>query len=299
MSRILAIHGVATHIDPRRFSFRNLTGADALGTFLSSTPRLVSLPEALAGRGDALTIDDATRAGGDAALLARKHGHAVTLFVNPGQVESGAPYAFLALNALLDGLDDQRREFEGRMFATSTGAHRQLLRRAIKTKVREIADEQARLDLVNRLAAGWGITHLEVPPHFSTLRKRDLMALRDAGVDLQNHGWSHTDHSILSVEASRREVSEGRGWLQRELALDATYFAVPFGDVLPLPNASTGCEIWFTVTNAIPPGRHAPNVFNRETPDLPEGDGRPRLVSAGLRAVSSWTSRLLAFVGRS
>ena len=286
MSRILAIHGVAAHVDSRRFAFRNLSDVHSLNRFLSSSRRFVPLPEALAGRGDALTVDDATRAGADAALLARTHGHAVTLFVNPGQVESGAPHSFLMLNALLDSLVGRQREFEGEVFAVSTTVHRQVLRRAIKARLREVADEQARLDLVRMLAAEWGIARLDVPPHFSTLSKGDLIALRDAGVDLQNHGWLHTHHAILSAHESGREVRDGRAWLQRELDLDAMYFAVPYGEALPLPGAADACEVWFTGTDALAPGPHPSKVFNRETPHLPNGAG-------------SWTSRLLAFVRRS
>ena len=288
-SRILALHGVAARIDPRRFAFRNRSSVDALDTFLSSSPRFVPLPDALAGRGDALTVDDTTRAAADAALLARRHGHAVSLFVNPGQVELGAPYAFVMLYALIDGLNSRPREFEGQVFAMSTTAHRQALHGAIKGKLRRIADERARRDLLKTLAAEWGMARLEVPPHFSTLSRQDLVALRDAGVDLQNHGWTHTEPAMLSAMESDREVRDGRAWLQRELDLDARYFAAPYGEALPLPGAAAACEVWFTLTGALARGRHSAGVFNRETPPVPEGTGLLR----AMRHAGAWAWRFL------
>jgi hypothetical protein len=266
---ILTLHGVAQGVDRRRFGFRNLCEIAALRRFLSSVPRLVPLPEALAGGGSALTIDDATTAAANAALLAREYGHAVSLFVNAGQVESGRPYSFVVLNALLDGLDGQPCPFEGTSFPTATTAQRQALRDAIKARLCTVTDEPAREELVRALAAGWRVRSLEVPPHFRTLTKQDLIALRDAGVDLQNHGWSHSHHASLTPEASGREISEGRHWLKRQLGVDAAYFAVPFGDALPPPGLAAPCAAWLTLLDALPPGPLAPGVFNRATLALP------------------------------
>ena len=87
---MFCIHGIAPVVDRERFLHRNLLPAAALEAYLAGAAPFVTIAEALAGRGNALTIDDATRAGADAALMARAAGHEVTLFVNPGQVESGA-----------------------------------------------------------------------------------------------------------------------------------------------------------------------------------------------------------------
>lgn len=277
MAHILAIHGVAPNVDRSRFSFRNMSDMDQLRDFLSTAPRFVALPEALAGRGHALTIDDATRGAADAALLARELGHDVSVFVNPEQVESGTPHSFLVLNVLLDNLDGQPCEFESASFPTATRANRQTLRRKIKTMLAAVATELGRRELVTGLAKRWRVQLPESPPHFQTLRKRDLLDLRDAGVDLQNHGWSHCDHAFLAMEDSAREVREGRTWLRRELGVDAPYFAVPFGEALPRAGAAESCEAWFTVTASRSPGLLAPGVFNRSEldPVLWRGTLRP------------------------
>jgi hypothetical protein len=265
MSRVLAIHGVSSApIDRGRFGFRNLSSARQLAQLLSSAERFVPLLDALADRGDALTIDDATRAGMEAALLARRYGHAVTLFVNPGQIELGEPYAFVALNGLLDCLDGEPKEFEETRFQTSTFAERQMLRSAIKATLRAMTSEPPRLALVRTLADRWHVGALDVPLHFSTLTARDLTALLDAGVDLQNHGWFHSDHSRLTAEDSEAEIRNARSWLQRQLGVDAQYFAAPFGETLP-PAVPAACDVWLTLTHTVAAGWVKPRVFNRET----------------------------------
>ena len=286
MARILTSHGIAARVDRRLFAFRNLWTAEALGKWLSSQRQFVPLPDALAGRGEAFTIDDATRAGADAALLARRHGHAVSLFINPEQVDAGAPYAFVLLNVVLDRARGDGLEFEERMYPVSADAERQTLRRAVKASLQRIADESARRLMVTQLAGHWRVDDLSVPPHFATLTTRDLAALRDAGVDLQNHGWSHTHHAALSAAASDREVREGRTWLQRELGVDARYFAVPFGEALPPDGAAPACDVWFTSTHTMRAGFHGANVFNRE--DAQEEAGPTR----------SWASRLRSLIPR-
>lgn len=281
--QVLTIHGIAPAVIPKTFCFRNICDADVMARYLTSVPAFVPLVDAIAGRGDALTIDDCIRGAADAALLARRLGHAVTLFVNPGQVESGAPYAFLVLNALLDGLSRRICAFEGTKSRIGTYVERQALRHRIKTRMCALTDEQARLEFVKSLGPQWGVTVPEVPPHFRTLSRDELVALRDAGVALENHGWSHSDHTGLSPAESVREIREGRAWLQRELGVEAAYFASPFGEALPSPEALEHCTMWFAASQAMPSGRLSPQVFNRKFLDLPT----PGAASVGgLRATS-------------
>ena len=267
--QVLTIHGIAPAVIPKTFCFRNICDADTMARYLESVPPFVPLADAIAGRGDALTIDDAIRGAADAALLARQHGHAVTLFVNPGQIESGGPYAFLVLNALLDSLKDRVCVFEGVKSRIRTHAERQSLRRRIKARLCLLAEEQARFDFVTNLADQWGVTTPEVPPHFRTISLDELLTLRDAGVAIENHGWSHSDHTSLSPAASVREIHKGRAWLQRELGVKAAYFASPFGEALPAPEALKYCAMWFAASQLMPAGRRSPHVFNRKFLDLP------------------------------
>lgn len=294
--RVWAMHGVIEEVDRQRFAHRNLLETEAVRQHLRSRSAYVSLADALAGNGDALTIDDATCAGADAALLARQHGHAVTLFVNPGQVESREPYHFLVLNTALDALSDERCTFEGTTYPTATTAERQALRRTIKSRLATIKEERGRLEFVRALGREWGVHDLRVPAHFETLSRDDLIELCSAGVDLQNHGWSHSHHPNLTPSESLREIHEGRRWLERELNLQAPYFAVPFGDALPHGPTSEACDVWFSVDHRMPRGAYPPNVFNREElaidagrPSAEDGSPWPAAASSGLvTRLSRW-----------
>jgi hypothetical protein len=77
----------------------------------------------------ALTIDDSTMAGAEACLIARKFGHEVTLFLNPHQIISQAPYFFTILNLAIDRVAARGRLLDprftlGRPNFASCGAKR-------------------------------------------------------------------------------------------------------------------------------------------------------------------------------
>lgn len=271
MGRVFTLHGVAPRVQPRRFVYRNISDEETLTAILAARERFVPLADALAGRGDALTVDDATRASADAALLARRHGHAVTLFVNPGQVDPPAPYSFHLLSALLDAVRVRRVIFDGEPFATRTLRQRDLLRARLKERLRDIRTEEARAGLIRTLASEWRVASLEIPPFLETLQIEDLRSLLDSGVEIQNHGWSHACHQRLTPMESAREIERGRDWLSNRLGVDARAFAVPFGDVMP--HAGAACEMWLTVDDRYPRGPIAPGVWNRDTLEAPPKRG--------------------------
>jgi peptidoglycan/xylan/chitin deacetylase (PgdA/CDA1 family) len=275
MGRVLTTHGVATGADPARWAFRNIANLDVFHTFLASTPRMAPLRDVLRGRGIALTIDDATRASYDAALLARELGHHVSLFVNPAQVESGDPYWFSLIHLLLDRLPPGEYDFEGVSCGASTRREQLRLRERVKVRCRSMPDEKERSGLILELARRWRVSLDDVPPHLRTLRKEDLVQLRDAGVDLQNHGWSHDDHARLTAKETMREISAGREWLKRELGVDSPYFAVPYGDVLPASAALRSCDSWLTLYDRWPFGRLTSRTFNREELDFGSPAAKP------------------------
>src|SRR5215208_1735542 len=101
---ILAMHGVVEGMSTARFCHRNLLDRSEFVHHLTERPPYLSIAAALAGEGRAITIDDATFAAADAALLAREFGHSVMIFINPYNVLTGTVYFFGILNVLLDRL---------------------------------------------------------------------------------------------------------------------------------------------------------------------------------------------------
>jgi peptidoglycan/xylan/chitin deacetylase (PgdA/CDA1 family) len=291
MARILALHGTAEHVNRRRFVFRNITRLDTLHAFLAESPPFVPIADALGGRGDALTIDDATQAAAHAARLARAHGHAVSLFVNPAQVESGEPYWFALLHALVDGLAQDVCDFDGRTFDAASPEGQKALHNAIKVSCWALPEETDRAACIRDLADRWRVT-LDVPPHLATLGAADLRALRDAGVAIENHGWSHLHHAALAPDESLREIRRGREWLQRELGVPAAHFAVPYGDVGPHAAVGSACATWLTLSRKWPEGPAGPDAFNRAEPAFRKKRGRsPRKDQRS--AARRWLSRLM------
>jgi hypothetical protein len=287
--RVLCIHGVAPTIDRERFLHRNLLPSAVLRDVLDNAERFVSIEGALAGHGNALSIDDATRAGADAAMMARNAGHAVTIFVNPGQVESGAPYHFLLLNALLDQVRGDSVELEEVRYPVATNRDRQALRRVLKERLRQLPGEEQRRVEVEELARAWDAGRLGVGKPFTTLTRADLSALVDAGVDLQNHGWTHAFHPALPPDESAEEIRRGREWLHREFGVDARWFAAPFGDSLP-HDVAMDCDAWFTFNGEWQEGWLAPRVYNRANLPIP----RPQTAQSMLGRVSGAVRGLAA-----
>ena len=273
MGRVWCLHGAVPGAAPTLLEHRFISDSGLLSRFLAQSSRFVPLRDALDDQGAALTVDDATHAAAEACGIARSYGHAVTLFINPGQVESGQPYWFVQLKVLLDGLPGNPCEFEDRSFPTATFRDRLRLREAIKRQVCTIKTEEGRSARVVALARQWQIAPREVPRHATTLSIRDLRQLLAAGVDIQNHGWSHAHHASLSPAESAEEVRRGRDWLHHQLGIDAQYFAVPFGDVLPDPPAAACCSTWLTLDSELPLGPVSAQVFNRVDLTLQRGPG--------------------------
>jgi len=293
MGRVFSLHGAVPDAAPTLLEHRFVSDSGLLSRFLAQSPRFVSLRDALDDKGAALTVDDATHASAEACRIARSHGHPVTLFINPGQVESGQPYWFVQLKVLLDGLPGNPCEFENRSFPTATFRDRLRLRQVIKTRLCTIKTEAERSARVVALARQWQQAPIEVPRSGSTLSLEDVRELVAAGVDIQNHGWSHAPHASLSPAESAEEVRRGRDWLRSHLGIDAQYFAVPFGDVLPGPPAAAWCTTWLTLNGKLPPGRVSPQVFNREDLTMQRGPGfmaaaRERLGRSFAALASRW-----------
>jgi peptidoglycan/xylan/chitin deacetylase (PgdA/CDA1 family) len=269
LSTAYTLHGVAAGVQLSKFAYRNVSEKATLEAILRTRAKFVPLDQAIAGNGDALTVDDATRASADAALLARQYGHAVTLFVNPGQIESGETYSFLSMAVLLDSVESRTVRFESEDIPFRSARQKNALRERLKVRLRATATETERIAFVNRLAEAWGVNSLTIPAYLKTLTMSELRSLAQAGVDIQNHGWFHDCHENLSTGESVTSIEKGRRWLRENLNVDARYFAVPYGDTMPKELTSVDCDLWLTVDHRLPPGMIGDKILNRETLEAP------------------------------
>ena len=270
---IYAIHGAVEARDAELFSHRIMHDRAVLERFLRDRPsKFGSVEDALAGRCDALTIDDATGAGGFAVELAVRHGHQATIFVNPYYVESGASYFFNILNEALDATRQPTVNWGGTVYSLATFDDRRRFRKVIQQRYRKTALESDRLKLVEEVAERMGVPGVKLSSCSRTLSLADLKALVAVGVRLENHGWTHVDYSTLTDSEIKQEMYSGRTWLEAKSISAATLFAVPFGQEPPRAVAGV-CACWLMLTGKFPEGAlTAPSMdymaWNRVTPEL-------------------------------
>ncbi len=264
MSDIYALHGVIDRVDAKLFSHRNMTPAHHVRARLDTQQKLVPLADALAGKGDALTIDDATVASARAALLARQLGHAVTLFVNPWQVADGRVDPFASLHWLLDQTRKRKVTLRGKTWWLLTYRQKDSLRAEIKRRLRLHDDPQESHRLIEELRGALGVTDLDIPDYLQSLTIPQLRELRDAGVDIQNHYWTHLDPAAHTPARFADEWARAQDWLAENLGIASRFFASPFGDYFPQPDFLAEQKIvCLLLSHSHPSGTLGPRVVNR------------------------------------
>ncbi|HLJ53772.1 MAG TPA: polysaccharide deacetylase family protein, partial [Chthonomonadaceae bacterium] len=253
---ISVIHGAVTCLDANRFAHRSLVDKERLTDFLRSREKpLVSRAQAHAGLGDALTIDDATVASAEAAALARRFGHCVTLFVNPSYIVAGRPYELIELSCLLDRTRITRVDWRGREYQLGLADERGHFRRACKEQIRALADEASVRCYLAKIALALEVEDPEIPGFLRTLTRADLRQLIDAGVDVQNHGWSHRNIDLLTEGEVCDDLVMGREWLRDALGVEPDAYAVPDGAALPSARIRAAVpELWYCANAALPAG---------------------------------------------
>jgi glycosyltransferase involved in cell wall biosynthesis len=258
-------HGVVARPAPDTLADRNLLAHEAFARFLGRRPvPFGRLEDATAGARDALTVDDGTLAARDAALLARETGHAVTLFLNPFNVETGTPYWFSRLDVAVDRATRPSCRVDGHELSLSHPAGRRELRSAVRARIRRLTTEELRRDAVDTLAADLGVRDLTLPAHLAPVSPRDVGTLVAAGVRIENHGWTHLDPESCPREALWLDIARGREWLAERAGSDGRAYAVPFGESPPPAEPPDGLvDVWYLASPAIPAGRGAGRVFNR------------------------------------
>ena len=276
---VYAMHGIFSEGDAKAFQNRCLIREDKFERLLSSLPfKFVSLDDAVAGRGEALTVDDATNAAYRAAKLAREHGHAVTVFVNPYFVRSQRPYFFLELNWFLDRTNCSSIQFEGTTFPLNFRSERRAFRIRVKDRYCMLASVEEIESTIGNIGVGLGVERDGLPGHLRTMTELELRRLVEAGVGIQNHGFSHIHPKALLWPQLMREITLAQEWIRDVCGQESRHFAVPFGDSLPqwrLPK-ERGLN-WFTLHDQVQHGALGPGIWNRLPVEaLLEGLNEPR-----------------------
>jgi hypothetical protein len=259
-----AVHGVVYSASRDLFNHRNLLDIETFSTYLANRPPYGPLATSIVNGNDALTLDDSTFAAAEAALIARKLEHCVTLFVNGYNISSGMPYSFSRLNAALDDACRVCIEYEGKHFDLQTTTGKQVFRKAVKSKLLMISEEDGRQDFITTIGQLLGVRDIVIPPYLLPITERDLNHLMSKGVDIQNHGWMHAGIAALTPASLSDNIHLGQKWLQSR-GTTADMYAIPNGDGLPSVNSPKLWKAWFLLDDSLPIGEVRPGVFNRRT----------------------------------
>lgn len=264
---IWIVHGIVAQADPLSFTHRILLDASRFKSFLERrSDKFVDLDQAVAGRGDALTIDDSTSAAADAAELCRATGHAVTVFVNARNIAWQQTYWFAMLNALVDGCTCDSVLLDGEAFQLHNPSARRRFRKAAKHAALSLDSEEAREAFILRLAQSVNVTPLAVPGHLATISLDRLCGLQAAGVRIENHGWTHGNVAAMSRQELIEDIRKGADWLREAASVEVSHYAVPFGTARPpstLPFSLYG--LWHLADENLPAGWLNARIVNRAT----------------------------------
>ncbi len=260
---IFLLHGIVDTYVPGASAYRNYVPRKAFEAYLRSRRAPFGAWSADEPAGDVLTVDDATRGGADACMCARRLGHEVTFFVNPYQIATGQPYFFSLLDAVIDTRRADSVTYRDEVYdLTDRGGVARFRFAAMRALFVKPAPE-AYADVVE-LAALLGAADAQVGEHQQPISLGDLIALRDAGARIENHGWSHVEISSLTDAGFAEHVIAGREWLQREASVQANLYAVPFG-ATDVPRHLRGwvADGYFLAGERFPRGRLNPHGWNR------------------------------------
>jgi hypothetical protein len=277
-------HGVVPDADPKLHVHRNLLDAGRFAAYLRRRKHAyVPLAACLEGEGDALTIDDATVAGADAARLARAHGHAVTLFINGYNIAEGKCYALSRLNAALDATGVGTLIYDGSTYDLRLARSTRDFRAYVKQKLLQLRSEAERESFVSDIGRLLGIEEIIVPQFLRPIHIADLLELAALGVDIQNHGWTHITVGAVPFDEHAADIRRGREWLHETCGVRADLFAAPNGASLPLWEASGEYRAWLLLDSRRPLGMLAPGLYNRRTltEALLQDQDQPPTPSAG------------------
>lgn len=267
---IYTTHGIVKNRKPKTFWHRNLLDAEKFIEHLQNRPTpYVDLDLALAGHGDAFTIDDATVASYEAAKTAREYGHEVTLFINTALIDQSLVYTSAYLDIFIDVIEKDFVTYNGVKLPGSRRSERKKARKVIKADLL-LLDYNQQINLLKAVYQENDISWPEkIPQCCETITWDQVKELQALDVNIQNHGEWHSHPSSCSWEKTCRNIEVGAEKIREKLGTEALIFAVPFGDAIPASNKFPSyIRYWLMLTDTLIPDRVGLNVFNRLTLEL-------------------------------
>lgn len=229
------MHGVVENFKKECFLHRDLNDKKLFEKYLKSRhSKFIDIETALNdNNGDVLTIDDATIASYEAALIANELGHKTTLFVNADNVLNNKTYFFCKLNNILERTISEYITFNGNKYPLKTFVQKKEFRKDFKQYFRTLSNIQDVEKLVDCLSIELLKENNINPYYLNSLSKNDIFDLIKQGVRIENHGFSHLEISSLNEDQFFNHITVCHDWLNKEFNLSSSIYAVPFGETIP------------------------------------------------------------------
>lgn len=259
---VYLLHGVVDDWTAQKQTHFNYAPADRFQAHLNEKATPYATWDPNRPDADVLTIDDATSGGAVACMLARALGHHVIFFVNAFQVATAQPYVISVLDAVIDARTVSSVEYAEQTFTLTDmrGV------RAFRTRVKQqlmAEDYERALSTVRHVSRLLASPDVGVPPHALPVSLGELRQLRDSGVQIENHGWSHLDIRTLSPSLLAQDLVRSREWLRDELSIDSRLYAVPFGLTDVPARCLSVIDEYFLADASRPLGRGDAKCWNR------------------------------------
>lgn len=261
---IHTLHGIVDAFMPGQQICRNYVPREALFKYLSNRKDQYVDWEGDDTKGDIITVDDSTKAGADACLLIRSLGHKVIFFVNPWQIIAKDPYFFTLLDASIDKREAQLVYYNKTYFNMKEASRLRDFRKECKRVLMMMAPSTALITVCDVIAKLLAVRDLESPQHLRPITLEELHELKNAGVRIESHGWSHINISAFSKTELIKDLEQTYDWLKNQLSVSSCLYAVPFGfpEINIEPRQSIMKE-YFLLDQKLPLGKIASNCWNR------------------------------------
>ncbi len=261
---IHTLHGIVDVFYPYKQTCRNYVSRDSLKDYLLSRVEPYTTWKGDATQGDVITVDDSTHAGANACMLIRSFGYPVIFFVNPWQVVTGENYFFSILDSAIDNRRSQDVFFNGLRFDLRDAVQVQKFRKHCKNLLMILPAAEAVTTVSTTIAELLNSDDIGPPEHTRPVSLCELHALKNIGVRIESHGWSHRNISAFTNEDLLRDLCLTSDWLKNELSIEASLYAVPFGfPDIPVEVRKNMKEEYFLLEDKMPAGKSGTKCWNR------------------------------------
>jgi peptidoglycan/xylan/chitin deacetylase (PgdA/CDA1 family) len=162
---------------------------------------------------------------------------------------------------MLDHTHAPECRFEGKTWNLQTMAGRRALRLRVKQVYMLLRNQGEIANLIESLCGCLQVDVQNVERALTTVRPAELAKAVLAGVDLQNHSWTHLNPQVFSERERTAEVLQNEEYLLQFRRVLTRTFAPPFGQQVIL--ASVPADFVLLANRNLVPDHKEGNLINR------------------------------------